>query len=74
MGKVIIIATSIMGLTFIILAFVYWFIPANSLPSFLPGYSPSLTTIHFKHGLASLVIGLLIFAFVWFNSKKKSIS
>lgn len=70
--KPLAIVAGILGLVFIILAFVYWFTPANALPSYLPGYSATLTTIHLKHGVASFVVGLVLLAFAWFNTGKKS--
>ncbi len=63
---------SILGLALIVLAFVYWFTPANSLPSFLPGYDPALTRVHLKHGIGAFVLGLAAFAYAWFASGKKS--
>ena len=64
----------ILGLFFIGLAFIYWTTPANALPPYLPGYSGTLSTIHFKHGLGSLLLGLGIFAYAWFASGKKELA
>jgi hypothetical protein len=36
--------------------------PANSLPTFMPGYNPDLDKIHTTHGLGFLVLGILGFA------------
>ena len=62
----------IFGLALIAVALIYWFIPANGLPQFFPGYDASLPTIHFKHGLAAFLLGLALFAFAWFKSGSKS--
>jgi uncharacterized membrane-anchored protein YitT (DUF2179 family) len=61
----------VLGVAFILLALVYWLTPANGLPAYLPGYNVAMTTPHFKHGIAAFVVGLVLFAFAWFNSAKK---
>ena len=45
---------------------------AGSLPHFLPGFEAGATNIHFKHGLASLLLALASFAYAWFQSGKRS--
>jgi hypothetical protein len=62
----------IFGVLLLILAFIYWTTPANSLPGFLPGYDASLTTAHHKHAIGAFVLALAAFAYFWFNSKKPS--
>jgi hypothetical protein len=59
------------GLLFVFLAVLYWITPAENLPTFMPGYEAGVITTHFKHGLASLIVGLLFFIFAWFGSGKK---
>jgi hypothetical protein len=71
MKKTLNILAIVFGAIFVILAFFYWFTPANMLPTFLPGYSATMTTPHFKHGLASLIVGLALFVYSWFASAKK---
>ena len=61
----------LLGILFIILAFIYWTTPANALPSFLPGYDPAMAAVHFKHGLASLILAALLFIYAWFATGKK---
>jgi len=60
----------LIGLAFVALAFVYWLVPAGSLPGFLPGYIPGASSIHLKHGIGSLILGLALFVFAWFQSGK----
>ena len=62
----------LLGLACVCLAILYWITPAGSLPAYLPGYSAGSSTIHFKHGLASLILALGLFAFAWFQSGKQS--
>lgn len=72
MKKTNIIIGIIVGVFFVALAFVYWFTRAGSLPSFMPGFQAGSSVIHIKHGLASLIVGLLAFVYAWFASGKKS--
>jgi hypothetical protein len=41
---------------------------AGNLPSFVPGFETGVDKIHFKHGLASLILALALFVFAWFQS------
>jgi len=59
----------IFGLIFAAIACVYWFIPAGSLPAFVPGFQPGSTGIHVKHGLASLAVAVVCFIVAWFAGK-----
>ncbi len=71
MKKLNTIIGAAVGIIFIILAFFYWLTPAGSLPSFMPGFQAGSSIIHFKHGLASLIIAILAFVYAWFASGKK---
>jgi hypothetical protein len=50
------------GLFFIAVAIVYWALPADSLPSWLPGHKSASHPFHGhhhkRHGLAALLLGL----------------
>lgn len=70
-NKTLITGSIILGTLFIILAIYYWITPAGSLPSFIPGFKLGDTAVHFKHGLASLLLGLALFVFAWFKGGKK---
>jgi len=69
--KIYAIGGIILGLIFIGLAIYYWITPAGLLPQYLPGFEVGSSHVHFKHGLASLLLGLALFAFAWFKSGKK---
>jgi hypothetical protein len=71
MKKTLNIILILLGVLFLFLTFVYWSTPANALPSYLPGYDPSLATVHFKHGLGALILALAAFVLAWFRSGKK---
>jgi hypothetical protein len=58
-----------LGLLFLAIAATYWFVPAGSLPSFIPGFIAGSAYIHIKHAIVSLIIALVLFAFAWFQSR-----
>jgi hypothetical protein len=62
-------AAIILGLIFAAIACVYWFVPAGSLPAFVPGFQPGSTAIHVKHGFASLAVAVVCFIVAWFAVK-----
>jgi hypothetical protein len=71
MKKTLNVIAVILGVVFVVVAFIYWLTPASSLPGFFPGYDALLAARHFKHGIAAFIVGLVFFAFAWFNSAKK---
>ena len=70
-SRPVIIVATVLGLTLIVLAFVYWIEPAKSLPSWLPGHESGSGHHHVKHGIASLLVGLALLVFAWFQSGPK---
>jgi len=62
---------TLIGTAFVLLAVVYALVPANALPSFVPGSDPALDTIHVKHGLASLLAGVALWAYAWFATRQR---
>jgi hypothetical protein len=62
----------VLGLLLIGIGIYYWLTPAGALPSFFPGFEQGVTTIHFKHGLASFILGIAAFLFAWFASAPAS--
>jgi hypothetical protein len=57
------------GLAFVALAIVYWALPADSLPSWLPGHKshshPRHGHHHKRHGLAAFLAGVAALAVTW---------
>ena len=70
--KGLVIGATILGIIFIAIALVYWTVPAQSLPHFMPGFALDSSKIHIKHGIASFLLGLALFALAWFKSAKKA--
>jgi len=71
--KILIYGSVVIGILFVLLAIFYWITPAGLLPAYFPGYLAGSSTLHFKHGLASIILALALFAFAWFRSGKKSL-
>lgn len=61
----------VLGALLIIVAVVYFVLPADSLPTFLPGYEQGLARIRTKHGIAAGVVGVLLFAIAWFMGRRR---
>jgi len=61
---------TILGVILIVLAAVYFLVPADSLPSFFPGHETGLMRIRAKHGMLSAAIGILLLAGSWFLGRK----
>lgn len=66
--KLLVSLAIVVGTVLIAVAIVYWVEPAKSLPSFFPGHQAGSSHHHFKHGLASFLVGLACFVFAWFNT------
>ncbi len=50
----------LLGIVLLVLAGVYFLVPANSLPAFIPGYDAALTRVRFTHGVAAAVVGVVL--------------
>jgi hypothetical protein len=70
--KLLIPCVIAVGILLIVVSGIYFTTPAKSLPVFFPGFDPTLTKTHFKHGVGTLLLGLGAFVFGWFKSGKKS--
>lgn len=60
----------LLGIILIVVAVVYLLVPADALPSFMPGFDASLARPRTKHGLAAGVVGIVLFAIGWFVGRK----
>jgi hypothetical protein len=60
----------LLGLVLIVVAAVYLFVPADSLPSFLPGFDASLARPRTKHGIAAGAVGIVLIGIGWFFGRK----
>jgi hypothetical protein len=60
------LALNVLGVILLVVAAVYFLVPADQLPGFFPGHETGVTRLHYKHGVASGVLGaVLLAAGVW---------
>lgn len=69
--RILALLALIVSLAFIVLAVFYWTTPAGMLPSFMPGFIQGSSIIHYKHGIAALIVGLAALALSWFSIGKR---
>jgi hypothetical protein len=65
------LVAALLGVVFLILALVYFLIPAGSLPSVLPGFEAGSEHVHSKHAIIALIAALALFAFVWYQRARE---
>jgi amino acid permease len=51
---------TLLGVVLLIVAAVYFLVPADQLPGFFPGHETGVARMHYKHGIASVVLGLVL--------------
>ena len=60
----------VLGVLCIIAAIVYFVLPADQLPAFMPGHDAAMNQIHVKHGAAAAVVGVILLAIGWFVGRR----
>jgi hypothetical protein len=50
----------LLGVVLLVVAAVYFLIPADQLPGFFPGHEDGVARVHMKHGIIAGVIGLVL--------------
>ena len=68
MNRPLPLIAGLLGLLFLAVAAMYWFVPASGLPSFFPGFKAGSAHIAVKHAIDSL----LLFAFAWLQSRRRA--
>ena len=53
---------TLLGVVLLVVAAVYFLLPADQLPGFFPGHETGLGRIRAKHGIASGVAGVVLLA------------
>jgi len=61
---------TILGVILLIVAAVYFLMPADSLPSFLPGHEAGLMRVRAKHGMLSGALGIILLGVSWFLGRR----
>jgi hypothetical protein len=61
---------TLLGVVLLVIAALYFLVPADQLPGFFPGHEAGVTRVHGKHGIVSGVAGLvLIAAGIWMGRR-----
>jgi hypothetical protein len=60
----------LLGIILIIVAVMYFLLPADSLPAFFPGHETGLARMRYKHGMVSGVVGVVLLAVGWFMGRR----
>jgi hypothetical protein len=60
----------VLGIVLIVVAVVYFVVPADSLPGFFPGHDPGLARVRVKHGLLSGAAGVVVLAVGWWMGRR----
>jgi hypothetical protein len=61
---------TLLGVVLLVVAAVYFLVPADQLPSFFPGHETGLARIRTKHGITSGVAGVVLLAVgVWIGRR-----
>jgi hypothetical protein len=61
---------TLLGVVLLVVAAVYFLVPADQLPGFFPGHEPGLARVRVKHGIVSGVGGLaLLAAGIWLGRR-----
>jgi uncharacterized membrane protein HdeD (DUF308 family) len=61
----------LLGLICIVIGIVYFAEPAHSLPSFFPGHTAHGTRARTKHGIAAVVVGVILLIGAWLASGRR---
>ncbi len=51
---------TLLCIVLLVVAAVYFLMPADQLPSFFPGYAAGDAHVHTKHGIVAGVVGLVL--------------
>jgi hypothetical protein len=61
---------TLLGVVLLIVAGVYFLVPADQLPGFFPGHEAGVTRVHAKHGIVAGAAGLVLLAAgVWMGRR-----
>jgi hypothetical protein len=60
---------SLLGIILLVVAAVYFLVPADQLPGFFPGHE-AVARMHYKHGIAAGVAGLVLLAAGMFMGRR----
>jgi hypothetical protein len=53
---------TVLGVVLLVVAAVYFMMPADQLPGFFPGHAAGDARVHTKHGIVAAVAGVVLLA------------
>jgi hypothetical protein len=53
---------TLLGVVLLVVAAVYFLLPADQLPGFFPGHEAGVSRMHYKHGIVAGVVGVVLLA------------
>lgn len=60
---------TLLGVVLLVVAAVYFLMPADQLPGFFPGHEAGVTRMHTKHGMVAGAAGLVLLATGWWMGR-----
>lgn len=60
----------LIGLVLIAIAVVYFLVPADQLPSFMPGHADGLARVRVKHGVLAGGLGVVLLIAGWIMGRR----
>ena len=61
---------TLLGVVLLVVAAVYFLLPADQLPGFFPGHEDGVARMHYKHGIVAGVAGIVLLgAGVWMGRR-----
>ena len=61
---------TLLGVVLLVVAAVYFLVPADQLPGFFPGHEAGVTRVHAKHGVVAAVAGVVLMATGWWMGRR----
>ena len=61
---------TVLGVALLVVAAIYFLVPADTLPSFFPGHETGLARVRVKHGVVAGVLGIVSLAAGWFLGRR----
>jgi hypothetical protein len=60
----------LLGLILLAVAGVYFMVPADQLPAFMPGHEAGVTRVHTKHGIVAAAAGVVLIVAGWWLGRR----
>jgi hypothetical protein len=61
---------TLLGVVLLVVAAVYFLVPADQLPGFFPGHETGVARMHTKHGIVAGIAGVVLLAAGVFIGRK----